>query len=513
MSKKLTKLKDVSLNDNKLILLETRNRYKKLQRKEKDSKEFYINDKHKDWDIEIQRPEQFYIERGEIYIQNNLSENDLFGNSIFEEILWTPFYRTFKEEGIDRECDPDISVNYEPYNLFALKTRLEGWLHKNYDTRMRIQYVTVPKNSKNYITAVPLIGKKPVRFDLTTIRNIQEHIYYLTRDYSENNSNKKYDIPHSNYCLIVSYDSFIEVDFTDNIVSRDYSSFFYGKDSPKQIPSSWLKKYLPFINILPMFYPIVNDEGLLADLSLVESYSETENYKKVYENIQTNIYKCCTFAYKYGWIVRPSKHIIDNWSFVPVKGFVDILDSIDTFTPTTDSLSFFDTQYSLYKPTWYYSEIVEAYGGMYSFIMTRLRGEKDIKIIIGNNPVIRHYVAEWCYQNNYACIFMRNIVSIYIINNNTDDINLKIATQIHHKIKNFLCNVEGKTATIQSMTLHRTNIYLQACYDIKTQFNIQDIIVYRVNNITYPYVISALISYDYESQFIKTEILKKALLN
>src|SRR5665811_742046 len=73
-----------------------------------------------------------------------------FEDSVFDTIIWTPYYRTIPNVTISG-CAEEADFNYTSYDIFALDSRLIYWLNHNFESGLSVKYPSRLRNSKFYI--------------------------------------------------------------------------------------------------------------------------------------------------------------------------------------------------------------------------------------------------------------------------------------------------------------------------------------------------------------------------
>ena len=286
------------------------------------------------------------------------------------------------------------------------------------------------------------------------------------------------------------------------------------------IPSSWLSQILPFIQIDEIFQSQIGPYGIEVDLSKIT------NYNQWYQTLITNIADSLKNMYFSGYLVDPSKEIIDNWKLLPIeiRSFYDIdsktnlgvsLEKLEPgLVPVSDSFS--NRNSRLYYASWVDGRITETYGGMTGFLLSRLQGIDyiDYDLSTDDNPIInstesglfqirtehtsannvnasdgllvrRHFVAKILKDYSVEIMFHRSFIRFTA--NNLEQTQMILAL-----ITEGISNSNGKVITFSVTRLSWLKLYRSVSFNL----GYNDCIGYKINDPQRPYMFSCVIDPD-----------------
>lgn len=169
-------------------------------------------------------------------------------------------------------CYPKNKLNYDPYYLFALRTRLYPYLKKKYGNGVYLTFESTKTYPTQYVQAVVNVREKKVEtIDI--------------RPYVEGDM--------INYCLVI-----------------DSSLPYEG------IPTYWLKPILPYIGVDEKYNVGLNLSGmsLYRDGRLYVDLSKIIAYTLVYDNIVLDIDRLIRQMYRHGYIVGVDDDFAKRWN-------------------------------------------------------------------------------------------------------------------------------------------------------------------------------------------------------
>lgn len=223
------------------------------------------------------------------------------------------------------------------------------------------------------------------------------------------------------YCLLFSYLSPIYV---------------YNK----RVSTLWIKRILPYIHVPDRLDPYVNDNGLYINMTNIHLYLDLYNLMAI--NVKRNI---CNM-YKQGYITLASS-IQDTWQ----------LQSADQYN-------------ILFYPNWtnklFAPDLVQ-------FLTSRLVGDKNIQLYVGDNLVVRHTIAQQL-KNDVTFSGSHIIVSVS---------NFQQAQQITTLILEASTNTMGQVQVHYRDTIDQINT-------LKNQYPIDQVVTYKTYDNTLKYVLS-----------------------
>ncbi len=236
-----------------------------------------------------------------------------------------------------------IIVNGErgkDYLLFALRTRLIPRLQKMLGKRIDVNF-----------SEGSLIHVGYSYGELYMSTDMYEEVKDVIEDEASSN------IP---YCLLL-----------------DPKSEFLDINNP-----SWVLSMLPFISSVSQHQIKIHDGKLFIDLR------EFIDYKIVYSNILTDVLAELKNKYDGGYIVSPTKSLIEKWKLVPVIRGKD--------------------GNSLYSPdNWYLHHSIVLDTPLSLLFQTLTDDTKDVKIgmYVGLNMVDYHHISDRVFKGNFSFFF------------------------------------------------------------------------------------------------------------
>lgn len=314
-----------------------------------------------------------------------------------KEIL-TPFKYDVIFLNENGESTEEPYMNYEPYKLFVLKTRLRPFINKYLGKDYDIYYGTVRNNNEMVLTVKPILGSKPVPLGDKLTKLIQDQVNILTQS----------EMKHA---MIFSSDS-VYLDHNNHI-----------------IPSSWISSIVRFIpDISKDYNPQVKAGDIYADLSNVDNYTHVKN--ELNEHILDKIRE----FYKDGYIVD-GESITDEWGLTDVHQNFHINSDFPLGR--------------LWKPQWICKEITEY---PVDFLRQRISGNKILNLRLGNNNVDRHFIALELNKINKHFYFQDE--TLRVESDNLSDA-LSMVSLINH-VKSY---EKGKVVTLKSNRISWINTY------------------------------------------------------
>ena len=348
--------------------------------------------------------------------------------SIYDEILWTPFTRspTLDSEQNHRSsvgdpyCDlvttteesgQAIGTNYQPYDLFCLKSHLSTWMHRAYDSKIHLVTPTVMRDGKQYVTIVPYIGATAMTMTQQDREQIQKHINYFTQDFT--GSELLPPVSYATTCVVMPFAS---------IPATGPPTFLYraaGEESaphtPEYIPESWIRTMLPFVSPHPDLNPYINNEGLVIDLAtLPDQLSNREgggDYMTIFSNLSAQIVADLQRMYAQGWIWSPSAELIQDWNLVSAwssTGNPNQIESGSNLALVTNSSQV--SEAPVYRLPAEDPEVAAAYSSGTALLNAQQSEPHIFRYPLVNNDVIRHGVAVVAMEHQLQFISTPNEV-------------------------------------------------------------------------------------------------------
>jgi len=261
----------------------------------------------------------------------------------------TPYFRTL----IDRsglQCGEEPDFNYNSYDLFCLRTKVEPYLKELLNSKVYIIFKSILIGNKMVMTVIPMEGTEIITLSSDLIKKIRDYINSIT-----GNKNQS--------CLVY--------DITNTVIAYDGT----------KIPNYWIKSVLPYVDISSSFNPFINEIGIYVDLSKDVDYIIT------YNEIQMNIIEQLKQMYENGYVTN-AKSIASLWNLVTL-----------------------DDKEIIYLPQWKDNRFAK---NLAEFLLSRLRGDKFIHIFIGDNKVKRHYIALSLSNNRFNFKFNEAYVEVEV---------------------------------------------------------------------------------------------------
>lgn len=328
-----------------------------------------------------------------------------------DKIIWTKFYQS------NLETDPDIkSKNYNRYILFSLKCWVHLWMKDLLGNDIDIETNETPRDKNTYITISFLIDD--IRIELNDTQ-----FDFLIKKIEEFDINKFKWIP---------------------LYSHHYDT---NMDDGTLVPKLWVKQMLKFINLPDTYDTYITNDGLLANLS------DNPDYANLLRLLMSNVRQKLLEMYITGFIFKPSKELIDKWKLIPydTKGgnreYLSLQIDQDTnlMNQSVKTINYLinyneqrDVPYNnlLYKVNWNNNRILGRFPNMTDFIISRMKGERDIEIIVDLNLYDMHEISKALYRNGLGMkdfVFTENGINF---NADNYDQAIKISNVIYEYLEN-----------------------------------------------------------------------------
>lgn len=265
-----------------------------------------------------------------------------------------PWYRTVPQVPPSVYCVEQGDLNYTPYNVFCLKTRLSDFVSQVVGEVVFsfLSFYTGNKMSLNLVLS-------------QYVSAVEYRSAFQTMNVS----------PDQRRLIEQKINDILTVDpLACLLISPDINLVTLGGD---RIPNPWIRQVLPFVMVDAQYRPFVNDDGYHVDLSAwtirtpeeVEVDVEEMLYDEKYQQLQAEVVEKLRDMYDDGYFVvygRLSSEIADKWGFIPV-----------------------DNEGQLYRPNWRDRRVTT---NLVEFCLARVRGEEFIRLPIEQDDVQRHAI-------------------------------------------------------------------------------------------------------------------------
>lgn len=350
----------------------------------------------------------------------------------------TPYYRTLLER-TSTQCAPEPDFNYTPYKLFCLKTKLYPQLHRLLGSDADIRLTSIYQHNKMYLTVVPVRGSQPIVLSVEQFRQLQTIVDSLTGT-------------DEGSCLIFSSEE-------QHLSLLDVHN--------KLIPSSWIKSMIPYVYLDPELNPSVNEFGVHAVLTGYPDYAG----KQI--DLMLDIISQLRKMYEQGYIAH-GRQLVEAWDLEPL-----------------------DDDGIIYRPRWIDRRFAP---NLVEFLQSRLQGEQEITITIGENYVRRHFVA--FMLTHVAFRFVGSSVRIKVDN-------LNQARSVSSLVISAVASTVGKVLTLLVTQLSWISIYTTLIGQINPKFKDQ-CVGYATDDPSRPYTFSCLVPYDTETIALSARLIQLA---
>lgn len=297
------------------------------------------------------------------------------------------YYRTVPPlEKLSEGCIEEARENYRPYDLFSIRTRMTPYVRRNFGDEFSLTFTSTMKNNR----MVMVIGVRDNNLDDVLLTDEQ-----------------KVALSVKIRSLIAEGNSHVMLLPAKHSQSTDDTL----------MESTWISSILPYIDIDDTYEPYADDEGLYVSLGAEEDYILT------YNELITDVMEQLEKMYKEGYVVGISEEVASDWGFERVN-----------------------PDFDLYMATWKNDKISKPYGGLSGFIKSRMRGEKTIDVEVGNNSVIRHFIAE-LMDVTFVSTFAR-----------FDAKDLAVASEALRKIERIADIAHGQCVTFDVETIEEARV-------------------------------------------------------
>ncbi len=400
--------------------------------------------------------------------------------------LVTPYYHTRNNYAGEKS---DVAIlagednfphlNYRPYNLFVLRTRLEPILRKRLPYPVMINFDTYRLDHK--LTVIIELRRKGQIVDIETHHRkyLQDMINKITADEPQ-------------FCLLLGEDS--QWVINDGLTN----------DSQSLIPASWVKELMPFLSFNPYlraFYRNAIDgqaSGIYLDLSRVDAYASF--YRVLYQGTIRRLEE----MYVKGFLAVPSSintALLEKWGLVRVSE-----DNLDDLSQVRKYLVW---------PHWQDKRLTDPVGGMVPFSQRHLWQNRNSMLLeVGENLYDRHRVSKYLamYRPDLEFRFCGSQVRVAISN-------LADAWQVAALVDSSRNGKVGRIGVLSFPNRSMYNLYLTYAYTMTTEdknnngLDESDIRGYKTDDETRPYWISIEMPFYANSQYYVTQFKKYVWTN
>ena len=344
-------------------------------------------------------------------------------------ILTTPFYETIEDNDVNH---PEHLANYQPYDLFALRTKITGYIAnklgiKNLGIRFGTEYI----KSRIQVTVVPLDIDRINDLDLNSFES----------NYEVDLSNFSKDVI-SDIQARINFEVSQRPDYALALATNNYELSYNGE----RIPESWTMHMIPSLNISDRnygTYEIEGGSGYLylnlrtadhledADKREDEREEDINTYDFLYSNILASIEEQLLEFYKQSRVIGADL-IASQWA----------LERMDSDL----------TKLGIYKPKW---EPLKYIGNRIEFIQELIRDPQTVCLHIpdGENQVTRYLIAKCLFSRGLSYRFENCKVYIGSVEGYA---HLKdLIDEVDHSLS--LCNSGGESNGIPTKVVYLIN--------------------------------------------------------
>lgn len=289
----------------------------------------------------------------------------------------TPLYRDIVKPVQPGEIVPLPKSNYNRYNLFVLRTRLQVLVRRRWNkTEIHfifesIQY-ELDSKPRLYIQARPIVGNKDLKLDLAHLKQYQTMIEKATSTPLD-------------YAVLFSDKNYLNKDIT-------IPGFWIMNILPQLIFPSRSKRVKHRYGVYGLEVNVYGFENAGYPNYPADDYDNLKNvdsYIEKYTELQVALEDQFIPAFKRGVKINPPLDIIQKWNLKPIKD-------------------------NLYHPNWIDQRITRPFSGVWHFLNSRIMGNRNLKIPVGNNLVIIHRIAKLFYNSNTIPTFYRIYLNIEV---------------------------------------------------------------------------------------------------
>ena len=347
-------------------------------------------------------------------------------------LILTPFYRTIVQVG--GGCAPEPDINYLPYDLFCLHTKLYPYILDKFGSDIIISFQSLAIDERYVVTILLLKDDNPITMTEEEHTNLQKHINYL-----------------------ITYQPLVCLMF--------YSHSPLYLENGFRLPTNWISSMLPYVILPSKLNAFVNNDSLFATLQPKENKftisldtingTPTGNYLDLYGAMVLDVQEQLRKLYQLGYIMYASP-IANDWQLNPV-----------------------DDDGLVYKPDWSDRRLTT---DLVQFLTSKLHGNNWIDINISDNLVIRHQVAK--KLNNFTIKFFGCYLKVEVFN-------LFSARQVASLALSVSQLAIGEVITFRLRYSTDINKY----YPSLEKYKITDYIMYQTEQKDFPYILSILLPF------------------
>lgn len=392
------------------------------------------------------------------------------------DYIRTPFYRTVSVDGredthvaaVNRGSVPNVlpNSNYRPYQLFALRTRLQPIVNRlfpsEYEGEAKYAVRYNMRMLDNKLTNIIQLydGKECVMIKGSD----REYLQRVVNEILGNNPNMS--------LLISNNTVFMNNPFSD------------GRHT--LISDCWSRRIIPFLRLPRNYNGQMRSSseyqigGLYIDLSM------KVNYQRVYNDLYMSIVKTIDRLYNEGNVVLPA-------SFSPIQLEKWNVRSVGRISSVT-----YPTQNVVFAPNWIDRRLTDPVGGPVAFIQKHLiGGSNKILLDVGGDDIIRrHQIAKSFESSGLKFQFRDHFVEV-------DVDNLRMSQRAASLVDNAKYIIVGKVFNMYSIQpqLFNTILTVYPTSDSKLGIKPSNMIGYQVDDSNNRYCLSCEVPYDSDVEY------------
>jgi len=295
----------------------------------------------------------------------------------------TPFYETLPEVKYPSEysrnpasnCTRFPQKNFRPYQLFALRTRLQPLIDKKFGLK--------PDGGARYI----------VRFERLRINDRLEVVIRLHHGIRVDSStdgiaklnSADYDYVRSAVNWIIGHEPDLSLLINKN---SQFITNILNDNDQSMISNCWSSQIIEFLSLHPILRPHIRPADRYQTAGLYIDLSRRINYRQDYNDIYLNVVRSINKMYNDGLMPLSAKVDLNRLNRWEVK-------SVGLNIPLTISEDNDASRKALYRATWKDKRLTDPVGGMIPFLEKHLvRNNKKILLDIEDDgPLIRHKIS------------------------------------------------------------------------------------------------------------------------
>lgn len=397
----------------------------------------------------------------------------------------TPFYQTLLEpvnptrfnRNKAYNCTRFPQKNYKPYQLFALRTRLQPLINKHFglksngDARYIVRFNQKRLNNR-LVVVVNLHSGEITDIPDDDIVQLTESDYNYVKSAIDWITGIEPDLS-----LLISNDT-IFMSNTFNISNQEF------------ISNCWSRSIISFLSFSSHIRPHMRDPKNYQVGGLYVDLSHMVNFKQAYDDIYLDSVKRINQMYESGFISLPTSFDsgrLINWGTYPIglNKSIDINEEYDL------------SRKVLFRPRWTDKRLTDPVGGVVAFLQKHIgRGSDQVLLNIGgSDPITRHKVAK-TFQGFISVIKYKFIGDMVEVEANDLNTAQKLATLVERS----KTMPVGRLITIYGSDPRQFNTYLARFPSSNSSLKI-DMLGYRTDDSRDNYCISCKIPYESDPDF------------